>query len=368
MLSTIENNGSKLRFRLKTEGQTTTLIGTKNIPVGEWVHIAAVYDGTKMKLFVDGQENGSVNKTGTISADPNVGVYIGDNPATGNRNFSGAIDDLRVYMQALSTNELTELVADIDNNGDGDGTSPDPDSSAETVYEQGFEAGGGFIDGKYDHLKCHGSHGNCPKVSTEQKKDGNHSMSFDLKYVDKKNTYREEVYVRKGEYQNGKEYWFSMDYRYEDWKNDSNSEIGPFQVHTRPSTWGEIDGVRCSLGAAVSTAPFLMVSQNGQVRFKTYGKNVLWTGSVEEKKWLNIKVHFKISTDNDGFVEAWYNGEYIGRVDGPTGPKLDKCGKPMRDPYLNLGIYKWDWKKDRPATDSTRRHLFIDNVKLQKVN
>lgn len=368
MLSTIENNGSKLRFRLKTEGQTTTLTGTKNIPVGKWVHVAAVYDGTKMKLFVGGQESGSVNKSGAISINPNVGIYIGDNPAAGKRNFSGAIDDLRVYKQALSTNELTELVADIDNNGDGGDTSPNPDPSAEITYEQGFEEGGGFVDGLYDNLKCHGSHGNCPKVSTEQKKDGSHSMSFDLKYEDRKNTYREEVYVRKGEYKNGKEYWLSMDYRYEDWKKDSNSEIGPFQVHTRPSTWGEIDGVRCALGAAVSTAPFLMVSHNGQVRFKTYGGNVLWTGAVEKKKWLNIKVHFKISTDGDGFVEAWYNGEYIGRVDGPTGPKLDKCGKPMRDPYLNLGVYKWDWKKERPATDSTRRHLFIDNVKLQQLN
>ncbi|MEE9319466.1 MAG: heparin lyase I family protein [Granulosicoccus sp.] len=239
---------------------------------------------------------------------------------------------------------------------------------ADTIYEEGFEEGGVFTSSGnglfYNELKCHGSHGNCPDISSEQSKDGSLSMSFGLQYEEGENRYREEVYAKKGEYENGKEYWFSFDYRYENWKNDSNGEIAPFQVHTRPSTWGEIDGVRCALGAAVSTAPLLMTSVAGKVQFKTYGGNILWTAPIEKNKWLNMKVHFRVSTDNDGFVEAWYNGQHIGRFEGPTGPKLDKCGKPMRDPYLNFGVYKWDWKADRAATDSTERQLYIDNIRL----
>ena len=248
------------------------------------------------------------------------------------------------------------------------GTSALSIASAETTYQQDFENGGGFEkQGKayfYDGLKCHGSHGNCSEVTTTQKQSGQYSMSFNLEYEENKDRYREEVYVKPGEYENGKEYWLSMDYRYENWETDGNAESTPFQVHTRPSTWGKIDGVRCALGAAVSTAPFLMVSANDEVTFKTYGRNELWKIGLERNKWLNIKVHFKISTDSDGFVETWYNGDYMGRVDGPTGPKLDKCNKPMRDPYLNIGIYKWDWKAERSATDSTRRQLFVDNIQL----
>ncbi len=244
---------------------------------------------------------------------------------------------------------------------------------AEVTYEEDFEEGGVFTasgnalflstasgNALYNELKCHGSHGNCPELSSEQSADGSLSMSFDLQYEEGKDRFREEVYAKKGEYENGKEYWFSFDYRYENWENDKNGESAPFQVHSRPSSWGG----GCNLGAAYSTAPFIMYSAEGQVRFVTYGGNVLWTGPIEKNKWLNIKVHFKISTDSDGFIEAWYNGQRIGRVDGPTGPKLDKCNKPMRGPYLNLGIYKWDWKAEREATDSTERQIYIDNLQF----
>jgi hypothetical protein len=31
-----------------------------------------------------------------------------------------------------------------------------------------------------------------------------------------------------------------------------------------------------------------------------------------------------------------------------------------------MGVYKWDWKAGRPATQSTRRQLFIDNLKIAR--
>ena len=109
MLSTMENNGSKLRFRLKTNGQTSTLIGTQNIPVGKWVHAMASYDGSHMRLYLDGKDNGSVSKMGNISINPAVGIRVGDNPKTSARNFDGLIDDVRVYNQALSVDEISDI-------------------------------------------------------------------------------------------------------------------------------------------------------------------------------------------------------------------------------------------------------------------
>jgi hypothetical protein len=56
MLSTISDSGaSRLRFRLKTGGTTTTLIASRgDLQENVWVHVAAVYDGAKMELFLNG--------------------------------------------------------------------------------------------------------------------------------------------------------------------------------------------------------------------------------------------------------------------------------------------------------------------------
>jgi len=124
MLSTIKNRGgNKIRFRLKTNSHTKTLIGTENIPVGKWVHAMAIYDGNSMQLYLDGKLDGNVAKTGPIATDPTVGVRIGDNsvitppsdhraanPSPGKRNLDGAIDDVRIYNRALSSSEIQNLL------------------------------------------------------------------------------------------------------------------------------------------------------------------------------------------------------------------------------------------------------------------
>lgn len=110
MLSTIKKNGSKLRFRLKTNGITTTLFGNTTIPVGEWVHAAATYDGANMRLYFNGVEDGSTAKGGTISTSPSAGIRIGDNPVSSQRNFDGLIDEVRVHSSALSGDQIQQLM------------------------------------------------------------------------------------------------------------------------------------------------------------------------------------------------------------------------------------------------------------------
>ena len=216
----------------------------------------------------------------------------------------------------------------------------------------------GFESGDIGVFKCHG---NCPKISTSQKKSGKYSANFILT-PSMPTKYRSELLSHSRQrltyFKFGKEYWMSLDYRHEDWAKDSNPEIAPFQVHTTPSKWSN----ECRLGAAVSTAPFLMVSQNDELKFNVYGGKDLGRWPIQKKKWQNITVHFKISTGSDGFVEAWKNGIKLGRSNGANSPVNDKCGKPMKETFFNAGIYKWDWR--RKSTGSTRRQLFIDNIKI----
>jgi hypothetical protein len=107
MLSTAQ--GQHTRFRLKTNdgNPTTTLIGTGgSLAAGTWHHVAATYDGATMRLYQDGNEVGSIPRTGSLFQDPSVDVYIGANPGATNQVFDGRIDDVKVFRKALTSAEI----------------------------------------------------------------------------------------------------------------------------------------------------------------------------------------------------------------------------------------------------------------------
>ena len=232
-------------------------------------------------------------------------------------------------------------------------------NAATLIVKNGFESGG--LDG----LRCSG---NCPQVTTTQKKNGKYSGDFIL--TRKSSTsFRTEIVLSKkaGKFQLGKEYWLGLDYQYEDWAKDRSAEAAPFQIHTAPSDWSNKKcTIRTASGSksARATAPIFMSSKNGQVEIVTYGAKVRWTGPLQLKRWLNIVAHFKISSGNNGFIEMWKDGKKLFRVDGPNSPKADGCGKTVGAPYLKMGVYKWNWRPGKKATDSSRRQLFIDNLKM----
>ena len=105
----ISLSGSRLRFRLKTGSSTSTLGASPNLPTNQWVHIAAVYDGSKMRIYQNGVQVGSMNKTGNITQS-NYNVLVGANP----NNYSvwnGKIDEVVIYQRALSATEVASLAS-----------------------------------------------------------------------------------------------------------------------------------------------------------------------------------------------------------------------------------------------------------------
>jgi hypothetical protein len=84
MLSTINYSGHmRLRFRLKTDSGGTDVLyaDAGDLTPNTWTFVAAVYDGSNMQLYKDGQLVGSRNKSGTISTNLAVRVSIGNNPS-----------------------------------------------------------------------------------------------------------------------------------------------------------------------------------------------------------------------------------------------------------------------------------------------
>jgi|GEM_PF-6474414 len=74
-----------------------------------WMHIAATYDGTTLKVYINGALDNSKAATTTIAANT-TNLGIGAEPATTPINFfKGSIDDARIYNRALTLEEIQEL-------------------------------------------------------------------------------------------------------------------------------------------------------------------------------------------------------------------------------------------------------------------
>ena len=112
MLGTIKlGSETVLRGRLRIEGITHTLIadaGTSLVK-GVWYHSAMIYDGSAMKLYLNGQEVGTKELVGTIDQDSDIEVSIGENPG-GGRNWDGLLDDVRILQRPYSVSELVEII------------------------------------------------------------------------------------------------------------------------------------------------------------------------------------------------------------------------------------------------------------------
>ncbi|MEI2646886.1 MAG: PKD domain-containing protein [Candidatus Competibacter sp.] len=85
-------------------GSYPLLYGDTALPGNGWTHLAATYDGTAERLYLNGTlvAQRSVSGTMEISANP---LRIGGSSHWG-EYFSGRIDDVRIYNRALTLSEI----------------------------------------------------------------------------------------------------------------------------------------------------------------------------------------------------------------------------------------------------------------------
>jgi hypothetical protein len=78
--------------------------GTAQIANNAWTHLAATYDGTTLRMYVNGVAVGSKPMTGSLIKSTGA-LQIGGNNVWGEW-FKGRLDDVRVYNRALSGSEV----------------------------------------------------------------------------------------------------------------------------------------------------------------------------------------------------------------------------------------------------------------------
>jgi hypothetical protein len=107
------DSGFAYHVNTRDSGATEAIWG--GAPVQNWIHVAGVYDGNMMSIYVDGALLYEAPKTGLLQTDGNP-LIIGGNENDANAGsfqnlFMGRIDDLRVYRRALSASEIQALAS-----------------------------------------------------------------------------------------------------------------------------------------------------------------------------------------------------------------------------------------------------------------
>jgi hypothetical protein len=81
--------------------------GEAPLPLGEWSHLAGVYDGVSLRIYVNGKPVGNKRCPKPPSAGRGP-LVIGASPNGSNR-FEGMIDDVEVYNRALTETEVAAI-------------------------------------------------------------------------------------------------------------------------------------------------------------------------------------------------------------------------------------------------------------------
>jgi hypothetical protein len=103
-------NGQPRVWISRTGGASNAAGTAGTFKAGTWHHVAGVYDGARLRLYVDGNLVGSANATGNLAGYDTV-LRMGTNGSL-TESTAGKLDDVRVYNRALSDGEIRYLVGD----------------------------------------------------------------------------------------------------------------------------------------------------------------------------------------------------------------------------------------------------------------
>jgi hypothetical protein len=94
---------------------TPQLLGTN-----AWYHIAGVYNGNEVELFINGVLQGTEDAIGDLTSGTGVVMNLGDNPTWPGRFWNGKLDEVRIWSVARTEAQIQEFMS-IELTGTEDG-------------------------------------------------------------------------------------------------------------------------------------------------------------------------------------------------------------------------------------------------------
>ncbi|MFA5797797.1 MAG: LamG-like jellyroll fold domain-containing protein, partial [Candidatus Woesearchaeota archaeon] len=98
----LASDGSLSSYWYGTSNEGYHSSGSSTVPLNSWSHVVSAWDGSNVRLYVNGQLKNTVVTNG--SGNSASAIIIGaENIA---RQFNGSIDDVKIYSRALSAQEI----------------------------------------------------------------------------------------------------------------------------------------------------------------------------------------------------------------------------------------------------------------------
>jgi hypothetical protein len=104
------DSSNRLKAQIMIGGTAQELQPSVNLQQDVWYFAAVTYNGSTMRVYLDGVEVGSGSYSGAVTADSTVAVGLGNLPSgAGNRAFNGALDELAVFDKELTAAQIWTL-------------------------------------------------------------------------------------------------------------------------------------------------------------------------------------------------------------------------------------------------------------------
>jgi len=102
-------DGGKLNFNIGNNGWNEITSSPGILTLNNWQHVAGTYDGTQLKIYLNGFVIDSVPASLTISSSFN-NLTIGNWSNSSNRCFDGKIEEVRIWNTARNESELNSTM------------------------------------------------------------------------------------------------------------------------------------------------------------------------------------------------------------------------------------------------------------------
>lgn len=101
------NDNGTLAFSCNVESTTTgtNAVSTTIITDGSWHHVAGTFDGTFVKIYIDGILESQTAAAGNLN-NSSFPVFIGRNPDYLQRFFTGSIEDVRIWNAVRTAEQI----------------------------------------------------------------------------------------------------------------------------------------------------------------------------------------------------------------------------------------------------------------------
>lgn len=102
--------GGKPTFQVPETDWSHHLTSEEPLPLGRWVHLAGTFDGQTMRLYVDGTEHGSMERSGPVNPAPTP-LLLGNYDLGHVAYFHGLLDEVKLWHRVLTPAEVRAAAA-----------------------------------------------------------------------------------------------------------------------------------------------------------------------------------------------------------------------------------------------------------------